>query len=469
MTTIQELSKQLRSGKLTSVQLTKDYLKVIDEKNGELNAFITVNKDIALEMAKVADEIIKNGEGNELTGIPLGVKDNFNELHTTSETCSSILKGYVPPYEGTVVAGLRKMGAVFLGHTNTDEFTMGASTETSIHGPTKNPVDKTKVAGGSSGGSAAAVAAGMCAWALGTDTGGSIRQPAAFCGVTGLKVTYGRVSRYGLWGMASSLDTVGCLASSVGDAALILRHIAGHDPKDSTTPDVEVDDYVAELGKDVKGLKIGVPKEYFESGLDDEIEALVRASLADLESKGAELVEISLPSTKYGVAVYYVIAPCEISSNLARYDGIRFGPRGEGADLGEEYRDARTKGFGDEVKRRIMIGTYALSAGYYDAYYRKAQKVRTLFCREFDEAFKKVDVILTPTTPGPAFGIGDNIDDPVKMYMEDMMTIPSSVAGICGVSVPCGVTKKGLPIGVQILGKQFDEKTILRVADKVGV
>jgi aspartyl-tRNA(Asn)/glutamyl-tRNA(Gln) amidotransferase subunit A len=399
--------------------------------------------------------------------LPIGVKDNFCELGVTSEACSNILKGYVSPYEGTVVSKLREMGAVFLGHTNTDEFTMGASTETSSYGVTRNPSDTERVAGGSSGGSAAAVAAGMCVWALGTDTGGSIRQPAAFCGVTGLKVTYGRVSRYGVMSMASSLDTIGCLTQTPEDAAIVLREIAGKDEQDMTTPDVEVPDYAATVGSKIKGLKIGVPKEYFIDGLDKEVESTVRGVIADLEKKGAEVVEISLPSTKYGVAVYYIICPSEVSSNMARYDGIRFGPKSDDKDLVASYFEARSRGFGDEVKRRIMIGTYALSAGYFDAYYVKAQKVRTLFRQEFDAAFKKVDVIMTPTTPSHAFKVGDQIDDPVKMYLEDVMTIPASVAGICGVSVPCGESKGGLPIGVQILGDQFCEEVILRVADKV--
>jgi aspartyl-tRNA(Asn)/glutamyl-tRNA(Gln) amidotransferase subunit A len=466
---ILELSQKIRSKELSCVQLTEQCLSVIDRKNTELNAFVSVNREGALEMAANADRMIADGEGNELTGLPVGVKDNFCELGVRSEACSNILKGYIPPYEGTVLAKLRQMGAVFIGHTNTDEFTMGASTETSSYGVTKNPVDPTRVAGGSSGGSAAAVAAGMCVWALGTDTGGSIRQPAAFCGVTGLKVTYGRVSRYGIMSMASSWDTIGALANSSHDAAVVLKYIAGSDTYDSTTPNVEVDDYPALLDQDIKGLKIGVPKEYFVEGLDSEVESAVRKSLADLEKQGAELVDISLPSTKYGLAVYYVLSPSEVSSNMARYDGIRFGPKSDAPDLVESYFDARTKGFGNEVKRRIMIGTYALSAGYYDAYYKKASKVRTLIRREFDRAFEAVDVIVTPVAPGPAFRIGENTDDPVKMYLEDVMTIPASAAGICGISVPCGKTKTGLPIGVQILGGQFDEATILRVGAKLGV
>jgi aspartyl-tRNA(Asn)/glutamyl-tRNA(Gln) amidotransferase subunit A len=463
------LSKQLKSGELTSVALTRQCLEVIDRNNEEMNAFVSVNRDIALQMAASADEMIANGEGNELTGIPIGVKDNFCELGVRSEACSNMLKGFVPAYEGTVLSKLRKMGAVFLGHTNTDEFTMGASTESSCYGVTKNPHNLKRVAGGSSGGSAAAVAAGMCVWALGTDTGGSIRQPASFCGVTGLKVTYGRVSRYGIMSMASSLDTIGCLARSPEDAGIILGSIAGHDVHDSTTPNVEVPDYSALLQQDIKGLRIGVPKEYFSSGLDAEVATAVRASIADLEDQGAEIVEISLPYTKYGLAVYYIICPSEVSSNMARYDGIRFGPKAEGEDLVDSYFKARTKGFGDEVKRRIMIGTYTLSAGYYDAYYKKAQKVRTLIKREFEEAFEKVDVIATPVAPGPAFEIGANTNDPVKMYLEDVMTVPASVAGICGVSVPCGTTKAGMPIGLQILGAQFKEETILQVADKVEI
>lgn len=465
---ISELARQLRIGEMTSVELTKRFLATIDKRNDELNAFVRVTAENALSMAKKADEMIANGDGNELTGLPVALKDVFCEIGVETTACSNVLRGFRPPYEGTVISRLRKMGAVFIGHTNTDEFTMGTSTETSCHGVTKNPFDSTRVAGGSSGGSACAVATGMCVWALGTDTGGSIRQPAALCGVTGLKVTYGRVSRYGVMSMASSLDTIGPLTRSVEDAAVVLRHLAGHDEHDSTTPRVEVPDYSAEVKRDITGLKIGVPKEYFVKGLNKEVESSVRKAIADLERQGAKLVEISLPSTKHALAVYYIICPSEVSSNMARYDGLRFGPTSEAKELVEAYREARTKGFGDEVKRRILLGTYVLSAGYYDAYYKKAQKVRTIFRKEFDEAFEKVDVMVTPTTPGPAFRIGENTSDPVKMYLEDAFTLPASVAGICGVSVPCGWTKGGLPIGVQILGKQFDEGMVLRVGGKVS-
>lgn len=460
--TIKQLATDLRSGKTTAVELTKHYLKVIDEKNPELNAFISVNKEGALEMAKKADEMIAAGEGNELTGIPLGVKDNFCELGVESSACSNILKGFIPPYEGTVLQRLRSMGAVFLGHTNTDEFTMGGSTETSCYGTTKNPVDPKRTPGGSSGGSAAAVAAGMAPYALGTDTGGSIRQPAAFCGVTGMKNTYGRVSRYGVMSMASSFDTIGALTLNPEDAAIVLKHIAGHDEKDGTTSQTPVPDYPALLGKSLKGVTVGIPQEYLD-GLDSKIRKLFDEAVDKAKSLGCKIKEISLPMTSYSLAVYYILVPSEISANMSRYDGLRFGPKSDAKTLVESYFEARTKGFGDEVKRRIIIGTYALSAGYYDAYYKKALKVRTLIVRDFKKAFEEVDVLFTPTAPSVAFEIGSKTSDPIQMYLEDVMTVPASVAGIPGIVVKTGELD-GLPFGLQILGPHFGEAKILNVA-----
>ncbi len=464
-TTIKQLSADLRAKKLSAVELTKHYLSEIEKKNKELNAFVSVNPENALKMAKKADEMIRQGEGNELTGLPVGVKDVFCELGIETTACSNILKGFVPPYEGTVMQKLRHLGAVFIGHTNTDEFTMGSSTETSCYGTTRNPHDTTRSAGGSSGGSAAAVAAGLCAWALGTDTGGSIRQPAGFCGVTGLKVTYGRVSRYGIMSMASSLDTIGCLTQTPEDSAIVLKAIAGHDEMDSTTPKTMVDDYPSLLEKPIKGLKIGVPKEYL-SGLKKEAKAIFEKNLEHAEKQGAKLEEISLPMTPYALAVYYIICPSEVSANMSRYDGIRFGPTNDAKELVNSYVEARTKGFGDEVKRRIIIGTYALSAGYYDAYYKKALKVRTLLLREFEQAFKKFDVLLTPTSPNVPFVCHSKGSDPVEMYLEDAMTLPASVAGICAVSIP-GKQLEGLPFGLQIIGPHFGEGKILNVAHQL--
>lgn len=466
MKTIKELSEELKSGKISSVEITEQYLKVIEEKNPEINAFISVNKEVALAMAKKADEMIAAGEGNELTGIPLGVKDNFCELDVESSACSNILKGFVPPYEGTVLKKLRAIGAVFLGHTNTDEFTMGVSTETSRFGTTRNPLDLKRTPGGSSGGSAAAVAAGMCPWALGTDTGGSIRGPATFCGITGLKVTYGRVSRYGIMSMASSLDTIGCLTLNPEDAAIVLKYIAGHDDMDSTTPELEVEDYLKDIEKPVKGLKIGVAKEYLD-GLKPEVKKVFDDFAGKAKSRGAEIKEISLPMTPYALDVYYIICPSEVSANMSRYDGIRFGPKSDADNLVDSYFEARTAGFGDEVKRRIIMGTYILSAGYYDAYYRKALQVRTLILEDFAKAFKDVDVILAPTTPNIAFESGSMIDDPIQMYLEDVLTVPASIAGIPSVSIPSGVLND-MPLGVQIMGPHFSEGKILNVAHQLS-
>lgn len=463
MKTIHDLSTALRKKKLSSVELTKEYLAVIRKKNPELNAMVIMHEDIALAMAKRADELIKNDEGTELTGIPLGVKDVFCELGMETTACSKILKGFIPPYEGTVMQKLRHQGAVFIGHTNTDEFTMGSSTETSCFGTSRNPLDPKRSPGGSSGGSASAIASGMCPWALGTDTGGSIRQPASFCGITGLKNTYGRISRYGVMSMASSLDTIGALTLTPEDNALVLKNLAGHDSMDSTTPKVGVDNYPEEILKSVKGITAGVPKEYLE-GLSTDALKIFEEQVEKTKKLGIKVIPISLPMTSYGIAVYYIIAPCEISANMARYDGIRFGPSSDAKTLVESYFEARTKGFGNEVKRRIIIGTYALSAGYYDAYYKKALKVRTLIIRDFLKAFEKVDVIFTPTTPNIAFESHSKSEkNPIEMYLEDAMTIPASVAGIPAVSIPSG-TLHGMPLGFQIIGKHFAESTVLRVA-----
>ncbi|MGL5830700.1 MAG: Asp-tRNA(Asn)/Glu-tRNA(Gln) amidotransferase subunit GatA, partial [Candidatus Altimarinota bacterium] len=379
---------------------------------------------------------------------------------------SKMLKDFVPPYDATVMAKLREAGIVMTGKTNTDEFACGGSTEYSAFGPTKNPWDLERVAGGSSGGSAAAVAADLCAGALGTDTGGSIRQPAAFCGVSGIKVTYGRVSRSGVTAMASSLDTIGAFGKTVEDLAILLKYMAGNDPKDSTTPQVAVPDYSAGLAKvDLKGLRIGVPKEYFVAGLDGEIDKNVRAALAEYEKMGAVLKEVSLPNTKYAVAVYYIIMPAELSTNLSRFDGIRFGmkPEGEIKEIVDQYYLTRDQGFGDEVKRRILTGTYVLSAGYFDAYYKKALRVRTLIREDFARAFEEVDVLMAPVSPTPAFKIGEKAADPLAMYLEDAFTIPASVAGVPGLSIPCGLTSAGLPIGLQIIGPQFSEEKLFQV------
>lgn len=467
MKTIKQLAEDLRSGKTSSVKLTKQCLKVIREKNPELNAFVSVNEKEALAMAKKADEILAKGEGNELTGIPLGIKDVFCEFNVESTACSKILKGFKPPYEGTVLKKLRAMGAVFIGHTNTDEFTMGCSTETSSYGTTKNPHDQTRTPGGSSGGSAAAVASGMCPWALGTDTGGSIRQPAAFCGVTGLKVTYGRVSRYGVMSMASSWDTIGCLTQTAKDAAIVLKYIAGHDEMDGTTPEQAVDDYPTLIDKPLKGLKVGIAKEFLE-GLDPKVKKVFEQSVDQAKSLGMKIKEVSIPMMPYGLDVYYILCPSEVSANMARYDGIRFGPKSDAKNLVDSYFEARTKGFADEVKRRIIIGTYALSAGYYDAYYRKAAKVRTLIIKDFEKAFQEVDMIFAPTTPNIAFEIASKIDDPLQMYLEDIMTIPASAAGIPAVSIPNG-TLDNMPLGLQIMGPQFSEAKILNVANAMSV
>ncbi|PIR49096.1 Asp-tRNA(Asn)/Glu-tRNA(Gln) amidotransferase GatCAB subunit A [Candidatus Peregrinibacteria bacterium CG10_big_fil_rev_8_21_14_0_10_55_24] len=460
--TIAQAHTKLSKKEISCEELTRACIERIESVDTALNSVVHRNFERALEEAKNIDS---NGEfPHPLTGIPYLTKDVYCEEGIPTTACSNILrnKDYVPPFDSTTTERLKAVGAVSLGKTNTDEFTMGASTESSCYGVTRCPWDTTRVAGGSSGGSAAAVAADACLFALGTDTGGSIRQPAGFCGCTGLRVTYGRTSRYGVMSMASSLDTIGPLGKTVEDVAMILGTIAGKDPKDVTTGSLPVPDYRKALTKDVKGLRIGVPKEYFIEGIDPQVEEHVRSAIAVFEKLGAVTREITLPHTKYAVAAYYIIVPSEVSSNMARYDGIRFGHSEKAADLVDYYHAVRSAGFGDEVKRRIMIGTYALSAGYYDAYYRHAQKVRTLIRRDFEEAFKEVDVILAPVSPTPAFLVGAHTDDPVAMYLEDVFTISQPLAGITALSIPCGMSKENLPIGLQIMGNQWGEETVLR-------
>jgi aspartyl-tRNA(Asn)/glutamyl-tRNA(Gln) amidotransferase subunit A len=430
-----------------------------------VHAFITVTEEEALQMAADADQRLARGENVQpLTGIPVGLKDIFLTKGVLTTCASRILNNFIAPYDATVVSKLRDAGAVFVGKLNMDEFAMGSSTENSAYGVTRNPWDLERIPGGSSGGSSAALAAGESIITLGTDTGGSIRQPASVCGVVGIKPTYGRVSRYGVIAFASSLDQVGPFALDVEDCAIALEAIAGHDPRDSTSAPAAVPDFRADLKKGVKGLKIGVPKEYFVEGMDPEVEKAVHTAIDALKQQGAEVVEVSLPHTEYAVATYYLVAPAEASSNLARYDGVRFGYRAAAPEnLLDMYMRSRGEGFGPEVKRRIMIGTYALSSGYYDAYYLKAQKVRTLLKQDFDEAFKQVDVIVTPTAPSAAFKIGEKSADPLQMYLSDIFTIACNLAGIPGISLPCGFTSNNLPIGLQLLGKAWDEATLFRV------
>jgi len=463
--TIHELGERFRRREATPTEAAREYLARIAALDPKVKAYLTVTAEAALARAAESDRRFKSGAPlGPLDGVPLGVKDVFCTRGVRTTCGSKILEAFVPPYDATVVARLLGAGAVILGKLNMDEFAMGSSTENSAYFTTRNPWDLSRVPGGSSGGSAAAVAADLAAGTFGTDTGGSIRQPAAFCGNVGLKPTYGRVSRFGLIAFASSLDQVGPFAKDVRDAALMLQAVAGHDPMDSTSAAIPVPDYAAELERGAKGLRVGIPAEYFIEGLDPEIEAAVRAAIETLKSLGATSESVSLPHTEYGLAAYYVIAPAECSSNLARYDGVKYGLRVPGArDLIEMYSRTRGAGFGAEVKRRVMLGTYALSAGYYDAYYGKAQKVRTLVQRDFQKAFERVDVIVAPTTPSAAFRMGER-EDPLSMYLNDVFTIPVNLAGLPGVSVPAGFTKAGLPIGLQVIGKAFDEATVLRAA-----
>ena len=461
--TISEAMDGLRAKQFSSQELTTACLEQIKKYNKKINVFITVTEYLALEQAQIVDRKINNGDKlNPLAGIPCSLKDVFCLKGAKATAGSKILQNYIAPYDATTVKLIKLNDAVILGKVNTDEFTMGSSTETSASGATRNPWDLNCVPGGSSGGSAAAVASAMGFYSLGTDTGGSIRQPACFCGIAGLKPTYGRVSRYGVMSMASSLDTIGPLARSVKDIALILEAIAGVDINDATTSREPVINYAAKLGKGIKGLKIGIPQEYFGQGLDPEVAAITDSAIKQFKKLGARIVKISLTYTKYALACYYIIVPSEISANLARYDGIRYGLSKSEGDLLATYLQTRAQGLGDEVKRRIIIGTYALSAGYYDAYYLKAQKVRTLIKQDFEKAFKQVGVILTPTTPRPAFKIGEKNNDPLTMYLEDIFTVPINLAGIPGLSIPAGFTKSGLPVGVQLLAKQFNEEDLLR-------
>ncbi|PLY02166.1 MAG: Asp-tRNA(Asn)/Glu-tRNA(Gln) amidotransferase GatCAB subunit A [Desulfuromonas sp.] len=462
---IAALQEKLRSKEISSVELTRAYLERIDVTDKEINAYITVTEADALTAATEADRQIAAGTIEPLTGIPVALKDIFLVDGMRTTCASKIIDNFVAPYTSTAVANLKKNGAVILGKLNMDEFAMGSSNENSAVGPARNPWDTSKVTGGSSGGSAAAVAAHQAAATLGTDTGGSIRQPASHCGVVGLKPTYGRVSRYGVIAFASSLDQVGAFARNVTDCATMLGAIAGHDPLDSTSIDRPVPDYRAELSGDLKGVRIGLPKEYFIDGLDADVKAATETAIKTYRDLGAEIIDVSLPHTDYAVACYYLVATAEASSNLARYDGIRYGARVDnGGGLIELYRQTRAAGFGDEVKRRIMLGTYALSSGYYDAYYLKAQKVRTLIRQDFLDAFEKVDTILTPVAPTPAFGIGEKVDDPLQMYLSDIFTIPANLAGTCAMSLPCGFSRQGLPIGLQLIGQPFAEEQILRTA-----
>jgi aspartyl-tRNA(Asn)/glutamyl-tRNA(Gln) amidotransferase subunit A len=467
--TIDLAREAIASGKTTATELAELHYDRIASLDGKINSFLALSRVRALTQARKIDEMAAKGEVlPPLAGVPVGIKDVLVMQGAPATAGSLILKGYRPPYDATVVAKLEAAGAILLGKLNCDEFAMGSSNENSAYGPVLNPRDLGRVPGGSSGGSAAAVAANFATATLGTDTGGSIRQPAAFCGVVGVLPTYGRVSRYGLIAFASSLDRVGPLTKTVKDAARVLQVIAGKDVMDATSSSRPVHDYVGELANPVEGLRIGVPEEYFGEGLDSEIRRAIDATIDGLKMVGCVVKPVSLPHTKYAIPTYYVIATAEASSNLSRFDGVRFGLRAEEANtLSAMFRKTRDQGFGAEVKRRILLGTYALSAGYYDAYYRKAQQVRTLLTRDFMTAFADVDVLVAPVTPTPAFKLGEKTDDPVQMYLEDIYSVAASLAGICGISVPCGQTKEGLPIGVQIMAKHFDEATMLRVGQAV--
>jgi aspartyl-tRNA(Asn)/glutamyl-tRNA(Gln) amidotransferase subunit A len=476
MTALTDLSladarEGLRKKSFSAKELARAHVAAM-EKARELNAFITETPDRALAGAEAADARLAKGEGRLLEGIPLAIKDLFCTEGVLTTAASHILDGFKPPYESTVTANLWNAGAVMLGKTNLDEFAMGSSNTTSYYKPVRNPwrrpgENRPLVPGGSSGGSAASVAARIAMGATGTDTGGSIRQPAAFCGLVGLKPTYGRCSRWGIVAFASSLDQAGPMTRTVRDAAIMLRAMAGHDPKDSTSVPRPVPDYEKAMTGDVRGLKFGIPKEYRIDGMAPEIEKLWQQGIAWLKAAGAEPVEISLPHTKYALPAYYIIAPAEASSNLARYDGVRFGLRVPGGSLDEMYENTRAEGFGAEVRRRVMIGTYVLSAGYYDAYYLKAQRVRSLIAHDFTEAYRKCDVILTPTAPSGAFAIGEKADDPIAMYLNDVFTVTVNLAGLPGISVPAGLTTDGLPLGLQLIGRAFDEEMLFRVAGVV--
>jgi aspartyl-tRNA(Asn)/glutamyl-tRNA(Gln) amidotransferase subunit A len=468
-TCITDVQAAVRDAKPTATQLAERCFQEIEAQNPAINAYLAVSRERALSAAAAIDQLAAlGGPLPPLAGVPIGIKDVLVMKGSPATAGSRILEGYRPPYDATVVKRLEAAGAVLVGKLNCDEFAMGSSNENSGYGPVHNPVALDRVPGGSSGGSAAAVAAGMAVAALGTDTGGSVRQPASFCGVVGLLPTYGRVSRYGLIAFASSLDRVGPVARTVRDAAILLGVIAGHDPLDATSASVPVPDYVKALDQPVNGLRVGVPAEYFGPGLDPEVRTAVESAIERLREAGCAIHPVSLPHTRYAIPTYYLLATAEASANLARFDGVRYGFRARNANtLGAMYRQSRDIGFGAEVKRRILLGTYALSAGYYDAYYKKAQQVRTLLTRDFLAAFEQVDVLVTPTAPTPAFKLGEKTDDPLSMYLADIYTVTASLAGICGISVPCGQSSRGLPIGAQILGKHFDEASVLRAAQAV--
>ncbi len=463
------IAAAVRSGEISARSVLQSSLERVADLEADLHCFNAITAEKAMADADAVDRLVGSGlDPGPLAGVPVALKDNLCTEGIPTTCSSRILAGWMPPYDATVVSRLRCAGAVPVGKTNLDEFAMGSSNENSGFHPVHNPRDRSRVPGGSSGGSAAVIAAGTAVASIGSDTGGSIRQPAAFCGVVGLKPTYGRVSRYGLIAFASSLDHVGPFGKSVKDTALMLQQMAGREPLDSTSADVPVPNYLDQIGQPVRGLRIGVPEEYFGEGLDPEVRSAVEAGIQELAKAGCEIVPISLPYSKYAIPTYYVVATAEASSNLARYDGVRYGVRArEGKTLAEMYRRTRDAGFGAEVKRRIMLGTYVLSAGYYDAYYLKAQRVRRLLASDFDRAFTKVDAIVTPTTPTPAFKLGEKMDDPLAMYLADIFTVTANLAGIPGMSIPCGKSREGLPIGMQILGKHFDEPMVLRVGHAV--
>jgi aspartyl-tRNA(Asn)/glutamyl-tRNA(Gln) amidotransferase subunit A len=467
--TLTGLRTDLAAGRVKAVDLAARYYERIAQVNPRLNVYLSLTRNRAMEQAERMDALAAKGDPlPALAGVPVGIKDVLVMRGAPATAGSKILEGYRPPYDATAVSRLEAAGAVLLGKLNCDEFAMGSSTENSAYGPVRNPVDTERVPGGSSGGSAAAVAANLAVATLGSDTGGSIRQPASFCGVVGVLPTYGRVSRYGLIAYASSLDRVGPLAANVRDAATLLSVIAGHDPKDATCSVAPVADYAAESDRPVEGLRIGVPKEYFAEGLDAEVRTNIEAGIAALEAAGCSVKPVSLPHTRYAIPTYYLVATAEASANLARFDGVRYGPRSKNSEtLSDMYRHSRDEGFGAEVKRRILLGTYALSAGYYDAYYLKAQQVRRILAEEFLRAFDSVDAIVTPTAPTAAFKLGEKADDPLAMYLADIYTVTASLAGICGVTVPCGATRAGLPVGMQVLARHFNEATAFRVARAV--
>ena len=463
--TITQAKHQLLEKKYSAVELLDAVYKRIDAVDGQVQAYVHLTRDIAHQQAEAADKKLAAGEDAPLLGVPIAIKDLICMKDTRTTCASHILEGFVSPYDATVVQRLKAAGAVLIGKTNMDEFAMGSSNENSYFHVTKNPWDLNRVPGGSSGGSGAAVAANECMGALGSDTGGSIRQPAAFCGITGLKPTYGRVSRFGLVAFASSFDQIGPMTKTAEDAAVLMNVIGGHDPMDSTSANVPLPDFTAALSKDVKGLKVGIPKEYFGKGLDSDVEKAVQEAIKALESMGMQTVEVSLPHTEYAVATYYILACAEASANLSRYDGVKYGYRSEHSEnLMDMYTNTREEGFGEEVKRRILLGTFVLSSGYYDAYYLKGQKARTLIKQDFEEAYKQCDVMASPITTSPAFKLGEKLDDPLQMYLSDIFTISANLAGIPAISIPCGLSSDNLPIGLQLMGNHFDEATLLNVA-----